>query len=61
MKWFFALVSLAAFSSCGSSTRVEERKVVPPPGSEEQGSIPWNDPGQGVRPGGVLGDMMQGR
>lgn len=56
------MISAMALISCGSSTGdIAERKPVPPPGSDEEGSIPWNDPGQGPTPGGVLGNMMEGR
>lgn len=60
MKAFLAVFPLIFLTSCSQSEQ-EARKPVPPPGSDDYGSIPWNDPGQGPRPGGVLGDMMEGR
>ena len=59
MKSIASILASLALASCGSSD-IAQRKPVPPPGSDT-GSIPWNDPGQGPRPGGVLGDMMEGR
>lgn len=62
MKWSPLMILAITLTSCGSSMKdIAERKPVPPPGSDEEGSIPWNDPGQGVRPGGFLGSMMEGR
>lgn len=62
MKCFALMILAITLTSCGSSTNdLAERKPVPPPGTDEAGSIPWNDPGQGVRPGGFLGSMMEGR
>jgi hypothetical protein len=61
MKALLVILSSFVLASCGSTSQQEPRTPVPPPGSDEYGSIPWNDPGQGPRPGGVLGDMMEGR
>jgi len=60
MKSLIFVVLAIGLSSCGS-TQVAERRPVPPPGSDEKGSIPWNDPGQGIAPGGMLGGMMEGQ
>lgn len=59
MKLYVLALASIALASC-SSTKVTERRPVPPPGTD-QGSIPWNDPSQGPNPGGALGGMMEGR
>ncbi|MFT6862904.1 MAG: hypothetical protein ACJAVK_001465 [Akkermansiaceae bacterium] len=60
MKFFVLALASIALASC-ASTKTAERRPVPPPGTGEDGSIPWNDPSQGVAPGGALGGMMEGR
>ena len=54
-----ALLSLV-ISSC-ASTKVAERRPVPPKGSDES-SKPWNDPSLSPNAGGgMLGGLMEGR
>ena len=60
MRLFLLSLVALALTSCGSN-QTAQRKPVPPPGSDEHGSIPWNDPSQGPNPGGMLGGMMERR
>jgi len=60
MKLFVLALASIALASC-SSTKTVEHRPVPPSGTDEHGSIPWNDPSQGIAPGGAMGQMMEGR
>ena len=60
MKLLVLALASIALASC-SNTKTAERQGVPPSGTDEHGSIPWNDPSQGVAPGGAMGQMMEGR
>lgn len=60
MKLLLLALSSLALASCGNNNP-QARTPVPPKGSDDAGYMPWNDPGQGARPGGPLADMMEGR
>ena len=57
MKTFLSFLSLALFSC--ASNKVDERKAVPPPGSDDS-NMPWNVPGEGSSQGAFQG-MNEGR
>lgn len=48
------------FLACSCGPVTPERRPVPPPGSDEMSSMPWNvpQPGEGQ---GALGGMMEQR
>ncbi len=58
MRYFLILISLATFSCV--SPQLAERKPIPPKGSDEAGSQPWNIPqsGEGA---GALGGLLERR
>jgi len=58
MKLLLSFLSLALFS-CASNNVAEERKAVPPPGSDDS-NMPWNVPGEGSSQGAFQG-MNEGR
>jgi len=60
MRFTFLTLAALFLISCGNSNQVDQRKVVPPPGSDDAGSMPWNVPqdGQG---GGMLGGVLERR
>lgn len=58
MRFILAFISLA-FVSC-VSPKLTERKPVPPPGSDQIGSQPWNIPQRGEG-AGAMGGLLEGR
>ena len=60
MKVFALALASLALASC-SNNQTAAHTPVPPSGSDEHGSIPWNDPSQGPAPGGAMGQMLEGR
>jgi len=59
MKFLFLVTVSLSFISC-AAPRVAERKSVPPPGSDDLGSQPWNIPQEGQGQG-ALGGLLEGR
>lgn len=58
---FLALSLLSlVIASCASNQTAEVRPV-PPRSSDDPDNMPWNNPSQGVAPGGAFGGMLEGR
>lgn len=59
MKLFLLTIASLVTMSCGSSPDPDERRGVPPPGSDEESSFPWSIPTAPT--GGPLGGALNQR